>query len=283
MRRLLALSLLLGALGAAPGALAQSAPAQGCAPKVSADHLVAPGKLQMSINPTLPPQQFLDEKGELQGLNAELGKAIAAKLCLEPEFVRMDMPPMIPALKARRFDAINTGLFWTEERSKLLFMIPYAQQAISIYTLPDSPLKIAKFEDLSGHSVGIETATYQERQAKVLNERMVAQGLKPIDFRSFKTASETTAALKAGQIEAGINIDETARVFEEKGLVKIWVQGLNGTDITLDFIDRPLAEAVAKALAELSADGTYDKLFDKFKMTRLKDRAFAIRGTGPAQ
>lgn len=278
MRKLLALSIMLGALGAA-----QAAHAETCTPRVSADHLIAPGKLQMSINPTLPPQQFIDEKGELQGLNVELGRAIAARLCLEPEFVRMDMPPMIPALKARRFDAINTGLFWTEERSKILFMIPYAQQAISIYTLPDSTLKITRFEDLAGHVVGIETATYQEKQAKLLNEKMVAQGLKPIDFRSFKTASETTAALKAGQIEAGVNIDETARVFEEKGLAKIWVQGLNGTDITIDFIDRPLAEAVAKALDELSADGTYDRLFDKFKMTRLKDRHFAIRGTGPAQ
>lgn len=278
MRKLLVISVMLGVLAVAPAAYAQS-----CSPKVSADHLIAPGKLQMSVNPTLPPQQFIDEKGELQGLNVELGKAIAAKLCLTPEFVRMDMPPMIPALKAKRFDAINTGLFWTEERSKILFMIPYAQQAISIYTLPDSTLKITSFEDLAGHTVGIETATYQERQAKALNEKMVTQGLKPIDFRSFKTASETTAALKAGQIEAGVNIDETARVFEEKGLVKIWVQGLNGTDITIDFIDRPLAEAVAQALDELNADGIYDKLFDKFKMTRLKNRHFAIRGAGPEQ
>jgi len=65
--------------------------------------------------------------------------------------------------------------------------------------------------------------------------------------------------------------------------VKVWLQGLNGTPITMDFLDRPLAEAVAKALKELDADGGYDKLFDKFKMTRLTDRHFAIRGDGPAQ
>jgi len=277
MRKFMALFVLLGALGAA-----QAATAADCTPKVSADHLVTPGKLQMSTNPTLPPQQFIDEKGELRGLNVELGKAIAKKLCLDMEFVRMDMPSMLPALKAKRFDGIDTGMFWTEERSKLMFMIPYAQQAVSIYTSPDSKLEIAKFEDLAGHTVGIETGTYQEKQAKLLNEKMVAAGMKPIEFRSFKTASETTAALKAGQVEAGINIDETARVLEEKGLAKIKVQGLNGTDITIDFIDRTLADAVVKALVELNADGTYDKLFDTFKMTRLKDRNFAIRGSGPA-
>lgn len=278
IRKYLVASLILAGLVAGG-----SARAADCTPAVSAEHLVAPGKLMMSINPTLPPQQFIDEKGELQGLNVEIGRAIAEKLCLTPEFVRMDMPSMIPGLKAQRFDAIDTGLFWTEERSKILFMIPYAQQAISVYTSPDSKLKIMKFEDLAGHSVGVETGTYQEKQARAMSEQMVANGLKPIDFHSFKTASETTAALRAGQIEAGINIDETAQVLAEKGLAKIWLHGLNGTDITIDFADRTLADAVAKVIGELSADGTYDKIFDKFKMTRLGDRHFAIRGSGPQE
>ncbi|MDN4586987.1 ABC transporter substrate-binding protein [Xenophilus aerolatus] len=257
--------------------------AQSCTPKVAADQLVTPGKLQMSINPTLPPQQFVDEKGELQGLNVELGKAVAKKLCLEPVFIRMDMPPMIPAMQAGRFDLINTGMFWTEERSKLMFMIPYGQQAMSIYTVPTSKLKITKFEDLAGHVVGIETGTYQERKAREYNAAMVAKGEKTIDFRTFATASETTAALRAGQLEAGINIDETAKAFEERGIAKIWLSGINGTDITLAFRTKGAADAAAKALDELKAEGVYDQLFDKFKMTRLKDvKNFAIRGPGPA-
>ena len=263
-------------------ALCGQAMAQSCTPKVSAEHLVAPGKLQMSINPTLPPQQFIDEKGELQGLNVELGRAVAQKLCLEPVFIRMDMPPMVPALQAGRFDAINTGMFWTEERSKLMFMIPYGQQAMSIFTVPTSTFKITKFEDLSGHVVGIETGTYQERKSREYNADMVARGLKAIDFRTFATASETTAALRAGQLEAGINIDETAANFVERGIAKVWLSGINGTDITVTYRDKTTALAAAAALNELKAEGTYDKLFDKFKMTRLKDTTFAIRGPGPA-
>ena len=272
----LALALFIGT------AFSASAFAQTCTPKVGADHLVSAGKLQMSINPTLPPQQFVDDKGELQGLNVELGKAIAKKLCLEPVFIRMDMPPMIPALQAGRFDMINTGMFWTEERSKLMFMIPYGQQAMSIYTVPTSPLKIAKFDDLAGRVVGIETGTYQERKSREYNADMVARGLKAIDFRTFATASETTAALRAGQLEAGINIDETAANFVERGIAKVWLSGINGTDITVTYRDKTTALAAAAALNELKAEGTYDKLFDKFKMTRLKDTTFAIRGPGPA-
>jgi polar amino acid transport system substrate-binding protein len=255
--------------------------AQNCAPKVSGDHLIEAGKWEMSINPTLPPQQFVDSHGDLQGLNVDLARAIAAKLCLEPVFLRMDFPAMIPALRAGRFDTIDTGMFWTEERSKLFYVVPYAQQALSVYTLPDSPLKIASFDDLAGHVVGVETATNNERKAKERNAEMVARGLKPIDLRAFATASETTAALRAGQLEAAINIDETANDLAQRHVVKIWLHGLFGTDITFAFRDRVLAVAMVDALNQLKADGTYDRMFDQFGMTRLADGPFAIRGPGP--
>jgi polar amino acid transport system substrate-binding protein len=267
---------------AALAGLTQAAQAQTCTAKIPASSLIEAGKWQMSINPTLPPQQFVDDKGELQGLNVELAKEIAKRICLEPVFVRMDFPPMIPGLRAGRFDTINTGLFWTEERSKMLFLVPYAQQAITIYTDPQSPLKIEKFEDLAGKTVGVEAATYTERKAKEFSAEMVAKGMKPIELRSFATVTATSAALRAGQLEAALNITETALALEQKGIAKIWVRDIAGTDITFAFRDKLLAQAMADALTAIRADGTYDKLFDKFGMTKLKDTKFAIRGDGPA-
>jgi polar amino acid transport system substrate-binding protein len=263
-------------------ALTGAAAAQSCTSKVPDASLIDKGKWQMSINPTLPPQQFVDDKGELQGLNVELAKDIAKRLCLEAVFMRMDFPPMIPGLKANRFDTINTGMFWTEERSKMFYVVPYAQQAISVYTDPKSTLTIGKIEDLSGHIVGIETATYTERKAKEMNEQMVAKGLKPMDIRTFSTVTETSAALRAGQLEAAMNIGETAIALQQRGIAKIHLKDLVGTDITFAFRDKALATAFAAALTAAKADGTYDKLFDKFGMTRLTGTTFAIRGDGPA-
>jgi polar amino acid transport system substrate-binding protein len=261
--------------------LAYAAHAEDCTPKVPASSLLEAGKWQMSINPTLPPQQFVDDKGELQGLNVELAKEIAKRICLEPVFMRMDFPPMIPGLRAGRFDTINTGLFWTEERSKMLYLVPYAQQAISVYTDPKSSLKLDKFEDLAGHIVGVEAATYAERKTREFNTAMVAKGLTAIDLRTFANVTATSAALLAGQLEAAININETANSLEQRGIAKIWLRDLAGTDITFAFRDKLLAQAAADALTAIRTEGTYDKLFDKFGMTRLKDAAFAIKGDGP--
>jgi polar amino acid transport system substrate-binding protein len=261
--------------------LAFPALAQTCAPKVDAAHLIEAGKLMMSVNPTLPPQQFVNEKGELQGLNVEMGKDIAKRLCLEPVFLRMDFPAMIPALKAGRFDAIDTGLFFTDERSKMMYLVPHAQQALSVFVPSDSKLKIEKIEDLGGHIVGVESATNNERKLKEANDAWVAKGGKPADIRSFKTATETVAALRAGQLEAAVNIDETATDLEKRGGVKVLLKGLNGTPITFAFRDKAVAEAAAQAITAMKADGTYDKLFDQFGMTRLPDTVFKIVGPGP--
>jgi polar amino acid transport system substrate-binding protein len=256
--------------------------AQTCSPKLGADELVEAGKLLLSINPTLPPQQFVDAKGELQGLNVELGRALGEKLCLQTEFIRMDFPAMVPALKGGRFDAIDTGMFWTEERSKIMFMVPYAQQAIGVFAPASSPLDLKSIEDLSGHVAGIEINTYQQRKVEQVNTEMAAKGMKPIDLRAFSTATDATAALRAGQLEAVITVEESAKALGKLPGMKLLLTGFGGTDITFAFRNKAAAEAAAEAFTAIRKDGLYDALFDKFGMTRLPGPTFAIRGTGPS-
>ena len=251
-----------------------------CTPKVAAASLVDPGKLQLAINPTLPPQQFVDEKGELQGLNVELGRELGKRLCVPTEFVRMDFPAMVPALRGGRFDGIDTGMFWTEERSRLMFMVPYAQQAIGVFGMASSNLQIKSFDDLAGRVGAIEIGTYQERKAKEANEDLVKRGLKPVDLRTFSTATEATAALRAGQVEVVIIVEDAARAISKGRGMQLLLTGFGGTDITFGFRDRAVAEAAAAAFTEIRADGTYDALFDKFGLAKLQG-GFAVRGPGP--
>lgn len=251
-----------------------------CAPKLAASALVEAGKLQLAINPTLPPQQFVDEKGELQGLNVELGLELGKRLCVETVFIRMDFPAMVPALRGGRFDGIDTGMFWTEERSKLMFMVPYAQQAIGVFGLASSGLVLHSFDDLAGKVAAIEIGTYQERKAKEANEDMVKRGLKPLDLRTFSTATEATAALRAGQVDVVVIVEDAARAISKQRGMQLLLTGFGGTDITFDFRDRAVAEAVAEAFTAIRADGTYDALFDRFGLAKLAG-GFAIRGPGP--
>ena len=260
--------------------LAAPAWSQPCAPKLPAASLVEAGKLQLAINPTLPPQQFVDERGELQGLNVELGRELGKRLCVPTSFVRMDFPAMVPALRAGRFDGIDTGMFWTEERSRLMYMVPFAQQAIGVFGMASSGLALKSYDDLAGRVAALEIGTYQERKSKEANEDMVRRGLKPVDLRTFSTATEATAALRAGQVEAVIIVEDAARAISKQRGMKLLLTGFGGTDITFGFRDRAVAEAAVEAFTAMRADGAYDALFDKFGLAKLPG-TFEIRGPGP--
>jgi polar amino acid transport system substrate-binding protein len=283
MRRLMRARLLLLALLAAP-LLAGAAHAAGCTPLVAvpADQLVTPGKLQLSINPTLPPQQYVDTNGDLQGLNVELGNELARRLCLEMVHVRMDFPPMVPALQAGRFDGINTGFFWTEARSKLFYLVPYALQSISVVVPAKSGLKIASLDDLAGKTVVIEVNTYQERWLKGQSDEMAARGKAPIVIHGFTTATEAMAALRAGQGDAAALLDYMAADLTKRGVVETELFRLGGAPTAMAFRSKAVADAVVAALTAMRADGTYAKLFAKFGLTpQPADQPFAIRGPGP--
>lgn len=266
------LSLSLGALPAT---------AQTCKPAIADADLVNAGKLQMSINPTLPPQQFVDEKGELQGLNVDLMREVAKRLCIPLDLIRMDFPPMIPAMQSGRFDGINTGMFWTEERSKIAYTVPYAQQTISLTVVTGSSLKLPDAEALAGRKAGVEVNSYQERWLRGISKELVAKSAKPIEILTFKTATDVLAALRAGQVETAIMIDVTAVEIKRRGLIDITATGLGGAPTTQMYRNKNVAQKVAAVLTELKKDGYYDKLFDKYGLTKLPVDTFVIRGPGP--
>ena len=106
--------------GAAASFVAVAPSALRAQPKLAPPNLIKAGTLVMSINPTLPPLQYVDDKGELKGMRVELANECCRRLGLAPEYIRTEFATMIPGLAAKRWDMINTGIFWTEERSKLM-------------------------------------------------------------------------------------------------------------------------------------------------------------------
>jgi polar amino acid transport system substrate-binding protein len=178
-------------IGFTIAALTGAANAQDCkAPAMPAAHLVDAGKYQMAVNPQLPPQTFINDKGELLGLNVELTTAMAKIMCLEPVFIRMDTQGMLPGLQGGRFDMVNNGLFWTEERAKILVMVPFAQQGFSVLTTADSPLAIKSLDDLAGLHVASELGSFPHRMLMQTAAAQAAKGAKPIDIHVFNNGAD---------------------------------------------------------------------------------------------
>jgi polar amino acid transport system substrate-binding protein len=259
--------------------LPRSASAQA---KLAPPNIIKAGTLVMSMNPTLPPLQFVNDRGELQGMRWELGNEIAKNLGLTPEYVRIEFAAMVPGLAAKRWDMINTGIFWTEERSKLMYMVPYERAAISFLVSRGNPLKIEKWEDLAGRAVSVELGGIEERRTREVDGMLKAKGLAGIDIRTFNNFAESFQALRAGQVQAATSIDATAMFWQGRGDFTRAVAGLFPQTATFAFANKALAEAVVGALNDLKKSGYYDQLFDRFGVLKIEGDTFKIDGPGPA-
>jgi len=203
---------------------------------------------------------------------------------MQIELVRMDFPAMIPAMNAGRIDGLNTGMFWNEERSKLMFTVPYSQQSISVAVLPDSDARLAGDQDLLGHSSAVEVNSYQMAWLKNFSDAAAAEGESTVQIRSFPTASNVVAALRAKQVDNAVLVDSVARDLVRRGQIKEALSGLGKTRATLAFRNKAVADAFVVALNDMRKDGSYAALFKNFNLTPLgQDEPLEIAGSGPAQ
>jgi len=269
--------LLKGGVALSTLAIASSVRAQ---PKIAPPNIIKAGTLVMSINPTLPPLQYVDDKGQLQGMRVELANECCKRLGLVPEYIRTEFATMIPGLAAKRWDMINTGIFFTEERSKLMYMVPYEQAAISFLAAKGNPLGLKTVDDLAGKKISVELGGIEERRTREVAKMVQDKGLKPVTVMTFNNFAEAFQALKAGQSDAATSIDATAMFMQQGGDFTRAISGVFPQTACFAFANKTLAEAVVGALNDLRKDGFYDKLLDQYGVLKT-DPPFAISGPGP--
>ena len=274
-RSLLGAAAAVSAMTLAPGALRAQ-------PKIAPPNIIKAGTLIMSINPTLPPLQFVDDKGQLKGMRVELADECCKRLGLAPEYIRTEFATMIPGLAAKRWDMINTGIFWTEERSKLMYMVPTEQAAISFLAAKGNPLGLKTVDDLAGRRIAVELGGIEERRTREVSEMVAKKGLKPVNVMTFNNFAEAFQALRAGQADAATSIDATAMFMQQRGDFTRAISGVFPQIACFAFANKTLADAVVGALNDLKKDGFYDKLLDQYGVLKIDEATFSIKGPGPA-
>ena len=81
-----------------------------------------------------PPFGYINESGELEGFEIELGAELCQRANLECTWVINDWESIIPNLQASQYDAIMAGMSITEERDRLIdFTEAYVPPESSVY------------------------------------------------------------------------------------------------------------------------------------------------------
>ena len=113
--------------------------------------------VRMGTEGAYPPFNFINDDGEIDGLERELGDELCRRADLECEWVTNEWDSMIPNLLDGKYDTILAGMSITDERDEVIdFTQPYVPPVPSVYMA----LAEAGDDAVSGR-VAAQTATVQ--------------------------------------------------------------------------------------------------------------------------
>lgn len=214
-----------------------------------------------------PPFNSIDSSGNLVGFDIDIANALCEAAKIQCEFVVQDWDGMIPGLLAKKYDAIIASMSITEERKKKVDFTGKYYNTPAKFVAPEGKNLDVSPEGLKGMSVAVQRAT--------THENFLRDNFPGMDIRVYATQDEANADLVSGRVDLGhadsialldgfLNTD-MGKGFEFVGPgfnVPEW-HGL-GAGIAVRKGEDELRNKLDKAIAQIRADGTYQKINAKY-------------------
>ena len=222
-------------------------------------------KLVVSTECTFPPYEFIDGD-KYAGIDIEIAEAIALKLGYEGiEVNDIAFDNVIPSVTEGKADIAMAGLTANSERMQsVYFSFPYATGIQVIIVTENSPITSVDdlFAEGANHLIGAQIATTGELYA---TWEIQDEGLGEV--KAYPTGVDAIEALKNGKVDCVIIDNEPAKTFvaNNEGL-KILETAYAEEDyaIAVSKDNVELLGKVSAALQDLIADGTVQKIIDKY-------------------
>jgi polar amino acid transport system substrate-binding protein len=209
------------------------------------------------------PFESQNEKGEIVGFDIDVVSAVAKKAGIEVKFVNTPWEGIFNNLAQGDRDLLVSAITITDERKQTMdFSSPYfdAQQLIAV----KDTSKVTKFDELKKLKVGVQTGTTgDEVVSKLLGKTNTA-------VKRFESTPLALKELESGGVDA---------VVADNGVVIHYVANNAGSKfktvadasftpeqygIAVKKGNAELLEKINKGLADVKADGTYDKIYAQY-------------------
>ncbi|MGZ2372492.1 polar amino acid transport system substrate-binding protein [Sinorhizobium medicae] len=214
-----------------------------------------------------PPFNNLESDGTLTGFDIDIAKALCEEMKADCTFVTQEWDGMIPALIAKKFDAIVASMSITEERKQQVdFTNKYYDTPPAIVVPKDSPITEATAAGLSGKVLGAQSSTTHSNYAEA--------HMKESELKLYPTADEYKLDLANGRIDAAIDdvvvLSEWLKT-EDGACCKLLgtlpidpVINGEGAGIAVRKGDDALREKLNKAIEAIRANGKYKQINEKY-------------------
>ncbi len=225
-------------------------------------------KVRMGTEGAYPPFNYIDENGELQGFDVDIGNALCTAMKVECEWVTNDWDGIIPALMAKKYDTIIASMSITEDRMKKIgFSDKYYTTPAKFVRMKGSGIEITR-EDLAGKTIGVQSATIHE-------DFLRGEYGDIVEIKTYGTQDEANLDFAAGRVDllladsvallegfletdAGKDAEFVGPDFTDPKYFGL------GAGIGVRKEDTELRDMLNAAIAQIRADVTYDRINAKY-------------------
>ncbi len=245
------------------------------------------GILYMATNAAFPPYEY-KEGDNFAGIDVEIATEIAKKLGMELQIADVEFGSIIGGVSTGKYDIGMAGMTVTEERKQSVnFSNTYAtgiqviivKDGSTIASLDDIFVFDDKGDPTALKNTDIKVGVQQDTTGDIYSSSAIsgwgfndlAEDESIITDRvvRFKTGAEAVAALKNGNVDMVIIDNEPAKSFVAANEGIHILEGDNeyaveDYAICVSKDNAELLEKINKALDELKADGTIDRIINKY-------------------
>ncbi|WP_137937426.1 ABC transporter substrate-binding protein [Chitinivorax sp. B] len=151
--------------------------------------------IRIGLEAAYKPFTYKTPDGKLAGFDVDIANALCAQMKAKCTFVEQDWDGIIPALNARKFDAIISSMSITEERKRAVeFSEKYYHTPSRLIAKNDKKLAGTP-ESMKGKKIGVLRGSTQEQYAADIYGRAGAQVV------PYGSQNEVFLDLKSGRID----------------------------------------------------------------------------------
>lgn len=211
--------------------------------------------VRMGTEGAYAPYNFINDKGEVDGLERELGDELCKRAKLDCVWVTNEWDSIIPNLVSGNYDTIIAGMSVTDERKeKIDFTHEY---------VPPSP---SAYVALAGAEVDPSSGVITAQTNTIQAGHVAASGATLVEFA---TPDEVIAAVRNGEADAAIaDKDYLIPVVEESNGELVFVGDDirigGGVALGLRKSDTELRDKLNAAIESMKADGTLNVMLAKW-------------------
>lgn len=209
--------------------------------------------VRMGTEGAYPPYNFINDDGEVDGLERELGDKLCEIAGLDCVWVTNDWDSIIPNLVSSNYDTIIAGMSITDERDEV---IDFTQEYIP--SDPSAYMALAG-ADGSGSVVAAQSGTIQASY-------VASSGATVVEFA---TPDETIAAVRSGEVDSVLAdraflADIVADSNGELVFVGDDVSIGGGVGMGIRESDADLKTAFNAAIDQMKADGSLNEILKRW-------------------